>query len=325
MELLNKTNLDAVVNLCVELDMPWQVVDKIKPMFAGQQAGPAGELAAALTDAAAAPEAYKQLRLMAGAAAEADPVSSAPDWPLELAVYLAAALGCWQRVYQPRGIPREVFVASMGCFPRFIGEYYATNGEYGFDRGFWTWRFTCGNIYRLGTLEYEMTAFAAHGRPLPAGLPLAGGAPILSVHIPSNAALKDGPLAESYRGAQAFFARHWPQYAYTAVFTDTWLLSPALQGVLKPGSGILRFARDYRLLWKNEESDEAVPWIFGRQLDVADMPEDSSLQRGVKALMARGGHVGSAAGVLELDGAPVRGDGVATAEAAMPPQPAKRY
>lgn len=221
-------------------------------------------------------------------------------WPTVLTLHLAAALYNWRRVYMPLGIPHAIFIDTMKCFPRFCREHLASYGAYAFDRSFWTYRQADGLLFRLGTLEYEMVKLSQTGlariTPCPAPSPEAD---ILSVHIPSDADLSREALDASYRMAKAFFSRYFPGFRYALTGCASWMLAPKLKELLSPGSGILRFQSDYDIRYVDPADDGAVYWVCKRKPeDLSAMPEDTSLQRKLKALMLSGGHLGSGAGVL---------------------------
>ncbi len=214
----------------------------------------------------------------------------------QLAAYLAAAAGT-REICRAAGVDETVFADTMRCFPRFLSETHANTGQWRFDRAFWTWRQTACRLFRLGTLEFEYRA--AGGAPPPG---LAGGDAVLSVHIPSDARLTGGALADSYARMRRFFAEEGAAFctqgAPKAVVCSTWLLSPALTPLLTARSGIRRFASDYELYETDPDDPGFYHWLFGGQAPVGALPGKTSLQRAVKDLLAGGGRLGAARGVL---------------------------
>ena len=124
-----------------------------------------------------------------------------------LAVYLSAALTTWE-MYKKLDIPRFIYIDTMKMFSRFVHEHFETYGFYGFDRDFWIHRILSASLFRLGTLEFEMTRctdnmvldYAPNGEK------------IISVHIPSNASMTRENLNKSYEMANQFFADYFPEY-----------------------------------------------------------------------------------------------------------------
>ncbi len=215
----------------------------------------------------------------------------------QLAVQLAAACRAWER-YRQAGIPGKIFLDTMGCFPRFLRETHRRTGKWCYDRAFWSWRQSSGILFRLGTLEFECHRLDA-GR-LPPGASPSGR--ILSVHIPSDAELSRQRLDEAYRAAAQFFPGPGrlmcPGEAPGAVVCGSWLLAPALDGLLPEDSGIRRFAGDYERYFVNEGDQEFYEWVFGGYAPAENLPEHTSLQRKIKARLRAGGKLGMARGVL---------------------------
>ena len=188
-------DIPALHALCIELSIPGPAAEACLAQAASAQAAPLLRHIPALLDASRAEAAMRELQ------AKCAPLS--PNGLLELAVLLSAALEA-RKHYAARGVPDDVYLATMGCFSRFLNETHRWTGRWQFDRGFWVWRQLCGRLLRLGTLEFEAL-------PLPAELagPLgaAAGAPALSVHIPGDAMCMPEALHASYARRADFFAR----------------------------------------------------------------------------------------------------------------------
>lgn len=220
-----------------------------------------------------------------------------------MCVFAAGMYGTAKRLYA-QGISKQVLLDTFCCLHRMAGEYRREFGYFGFDRGFWVWRQTCGTLVRLGTLEFEylpaLSEWAAGITGLQAGLP------VLSVHIPSAADLSREALDDSYQQARTFYREHpcmclkdgqVPQ----GIICNSWLLSPTLRTLLKPNSGIRRFAEDFQLCHSEAESKGCWHFLFMAKDDVApaDLPENTSLQRSVKAHLMAGGGIGGGFGLLK--------------------------
>lgn len=215
----------------------------------------------------------------------------------QLAVMLAAArrtADLWARA----GIAETLFWDTMGCFGRFLRETHAVLGRWCFDRSFWVWRQTAGYIARLGALEFEYCQ--AQTGPLPPGI--AAGDVILQVHIPSDARLAGTDLECSYTLAQRFFSHGNPLQndprPPRAVLCGSWLLAPALQTLLAPGSGIRRFAAGYEIFSVDEGDEGFYLWLFEGKRELQVLPERTALQRAAKRHLQQGGKLGAAVGRL---------------------------
>ena len=131
--------------------------------------------------------------------------------------------GVWRR------FPEDVFIATMGCFSRFVREHFDSYGYYGFDRDFWTTRQVNAKLFRIGELEYEIV----NGDEI-----ADGDEACISLHIPSDAVMKPDALNESLDRAKAFFAEFFPGKENCAVCCESWLLAPKLKSLLPDDSNI---------------------------------------------------------------------------------------
>lgn len=241
-----------------------------------------------LTDPAAAEKA---------AAALAERLKDSGERGLDiLAVFLAAA-AIDRQTWAARGIPDRVFLDTMGCFPRFVEEHFVTFGVRGFDRHFWAWRQTAGLLFRVGALEYELRATKRELRTQSFALP--PESPILSLHIPSDADLSRASVLGSFGQAREFFARFFPDFRYRAAYCASWLLSGNLRGLLPESSRIRGFQDLFEIAFCDESENDCIVWVFKREYqNPADYPEDTSLQRSIKAFILGGGTVGCGVGFV---------------------------
>lgn len=196
---------------------------------------------------------------------------------------LRCALDAWER-YQELGISRRVYVDTMACFSRFVREHLESYGCYGFDRGFWTVRQVSCRLFRIGELEYELTA--------------RDGAPQIRLHIPSDAHLERALLRESVLQAKTLIARCFPAYENVPIACCSWLLSPTLKALLPARSRILDFQKSFRIVPLGS-GDSYRLWAFRNpKLQVKDFPENTALQRSLKAYLLSGGSFTEAEGTL---------------------------
>ena len=72
-----------------------------------------------------------------------------------MAAFLAATLLTRDK-YDEKGIDRNVFYQTMGCFNEGVNDAYALTGEWSFEWADWYRRHVAGVLYKLGSLEFEM-------------------------------------------------------------------------------------------------------------------------------------------------------------------------
>lgn len=200
--------------------------------------------------------------------------------------HLLRACDCWEE-YQRLGISEEIYIATMACFSRFVGEHMVSFGCYGFDRDFWTTRQISAKLFRIGQLEYELLEEQGERK--------------ISLHIPSDCKLHTALLRQSYLQAKALISKTFPDFADVPYVCGSWLLSPNLKDFLPESSNILKFQQSFTLTDVYAEPDFK-EWVFKRtDIPDSDLPEDTSLQRKVKAFLLSGGIFLSGEGILISD------------------------
>lgn len=216
-----------------------------------------------------------------------DALGADPKGFRELCCMLRCALAA-KPEFHALGFPESVYYDTMGCFSRFVREHRESYGCYGFDRGFWTVRQISCRLFRIGQLEYELAAL--------------DGKPAISLHIPTDVRLELPLLRSSYLEARNLINAAFPEYRDAPVFCDSWLLSPTLEALLPENSRILQFQRSFRRTSLSDTAQGYVQWVFKNpRLTVAQYPEDTSLQRKLKAFLLEGGTFVSAKGILTGD------------------------
>lgn len=188
--------------------------------------------------------------------------------------------------YAELGISESIFIDTMKCFTRFVGEHKASFGCYGFDRDFWTGRQLSLQLFRLGELEFEKV--------------LENGKKTISVHIPSDAVLTESECKKSIDNSAEFFERYDSRYTDVGYSFNSWLLSPALKALLPENSRILKFQNLFKIESVDKSSDGFLEWVYKRKdIKIEDLPENTSLQKKMKQYLLDGGWVGEAKGYLK--------------------------
>lgn len=202
---------------------------------------------------------------------------------------LLCQMKCAARIYEgyrKKGIPDDIYIDTMKCFSRFIGECGRKRGALFFDRGWWTYRQISMQIFRIGALEYELQGSEKEK--------------CIGIHIPSDADFSQASVETSLRRARKFFAAFYPDYRDASYICDSWLLSPSLRELLPENSNILSFQRRFVIMKTDKEREDCLEWLFGVLDGTAyeKLPESTLLQRNVKRLLLEGGSIGCACGAL---------------------------
>lgn len=203
----------------------------------------------------------------------------------------AAELFSW---YRAQGISETIFVETMECFPRFIGECREITGRFAFDREWWTARQIGGRLFRLGALEYEITTWEKQQA--------------VGIHIPSGADLSAASCEASIAMAREFFRQHadiFPGYDAAPWICHSWLLAPELGALLGKESRILQFQKRFIIEAADYEEEDYLEWVFRcrptsvRLKGYGCLPEETSLQKRMKAHLLGGGKIGAGFGRLK--------------------------
>ncbi|MBR2937153.1 MAG: hypothetical protein IKB80_01460 [Oscillospiraceae bacterium] len=119
------------------------------------------------------------------------------------------------------------------------------------------------------------------------------------IHIPRQGSFDAETVQRSIDRARAVFATCYPDYPFKAIFCESWLLSEDLRDMLKPDSKILDFQNRFiKVPLKSEGADVfdfAFPLPIGYR-DYPNLPEDTSLQRAIKAHYLAGNYLHEGAG-----------------------------
>ena len=189
--------------------------------------------------------------------------------------------------YDRLGISETVYIDSMAAFSRFVGEHKESYGCYGFDRGFWTTRQVSCKLFRIGQMEYELTTWK--------------GAPAVSLHIPTDVDLRPEVLRPSMAEGLAQLYQLFPDYIGKPVYCHSWLLSPQLKDLLPESSNILKFQELFDISPEGIPGKDVLLWVFKNpRLPREDYPENTSLQRKLKAFFLQDGQFLEGVGYLRL-------------------------
>lgn len=187
-----------------------------------------------------------------------------------------------------KDIPHDIWIATMKCFSRFVGEYKDSYGSYGFDRGFWTVRQIDARLFRVGELEYELKKDSDS----------------IHLHIPSDVQLQMPLLDESVRQAKQFLKQWFPDWEEAPMECNSWLLAPALKELLADTSHILQFQNAFEIMSTDPDAMDVLEWVFGlaegqqKDVQLQELPEKTSLQKRMKQYLLDGGQVGVSRGRL---------------------------
>ena len=262
---------NAIFTLCQSLNMPQPVTEEILALLPGL---PLSLLQPAMN------KLFQESTWEEGLELLKQQLAPDPRGIKMLTCMLICALET-QKAYAEKGIPEDIFLATMDCFPRFVKEHMVSFGCYGFDRDFWTVRQLSCVLFRTGLLEYELR----EGK--------------ISLHIPTGAHLLPEAIDASLTAAHSFLARFFPAWADVPMDCHSWLLSPQLPELLDPDSKIIRFQNRFRITAEPEQTEDFLEWVFkNKNIPYAQLPENTSLQKKMKQYLLQGGIFVEGRGIL---------------------------
>lgn len=196
------------------------------------------------------------------------------------------------------GVPADVTALTLADVGRMLARNRVWFGEPGLgdELGGWLTRHLHGALVQLGRLQYERVRLGdGPGLQLRMlGFPCGPGDLTLNLHIPGvggplSAAAVDGSLA----AARAFFRKRFADEHYALVTCHSWLLDPQLRDVLPAGANLATFQQRFTLGPPHDgDGDVSVrKFVFGDvDTPLADLPQDTSLQRAVVGHLQDGRH-----------------------------------
>ena len=127
------------------------------------------------------------------------------------------------------------------------------------------------------------------------------GSACLSVHIPARGALTHEACEESYKRAKELFSTLHPELKISAFRCHSWMMAPELKSILRPGSNLLDFQAPYLKYPCKTKGEDVYNFVFKtKPIAPAKLPEDTSLQRALKAIYLAGGYLYEYNGIFTM-------------------------
>lgn len=155
------------------------------------------------------------------------------------------------------------------------------------------------NIYGYGSYgskvettlhTYPKKDWEVHLRP---------GDDVLSMHIPEGADIAPDTVIPQIQHAREIVRTRFPEHKGTNIFGSSWLLNPGLLEIVKPGSKIAEFMTLFTCYPILDDGTSVFSFVFNRQPEnLVDLPEDTSLRRGLKKMYLEGRYNHIYAGIV---------------------------
>ncbi len=147
---------------------------------------------------------------------------------------------------------------------------------------------SCGTIsghrVAMGRAQRERTVLPADEWTLA----LQAGDPVVHLHIPAGERFDPEYVERSYKEAFSVLEHCWKDWKPKALVCRSWLMEPALEQLLPPGSNILAFQKPF-VPFPSRGRESALENVFGFVPEsYGSLPENTSLQRALKAYYLSG-------------------------------------
>lgn len=199
--------------------------------------------------------------------------------------------------YQEKGIPDDVFYATMKNFAGACIGCYNRTGHYGIVQvtfRAWYRRHLDGTLFRLGRLEFDITGseydFVLDGHTIKKG------DTCIYVHIPGGTPLDEEECDAAYDTARKFFKEYF-QINPVVFYSSSWLLHPWMQEVLPESSRIIKFQKRFQLVDIVQDEPVIRRWLFDRsEAPYDELPVTTSLHKAALFRLKNGLPIGYARG-----------------------------
>lgn len=121
----------------------------------------------------------------------------------------------------------------------------------------------------------------------------------ISFHIPEGANISLDTVIPQFKKARRIVAERYPEHRGLDIYGSSWILDPSLHEIIKPTSNIAQLMTLFTLYPVRSDGDSVFSFVFERKpKDLKDLPEDSSLRRGLKKMYLEGRYNHIYAGIV---------------------------
>ena len=131
---------------------------------------------------------------------------------------------------------------------------------------------------------------------------LSPGDGAVSVHIPTGAALTFENCVSAFHECLDIAKKYYPEYNVKALYCHSWLLDPRIGGLINKKSNIVNFGSQFLRYPSKSEGRGVFSFLFRKPFErLEDLPENTSLERAVKAHYLEGKFIYETGGVIFED------------------------
>lgn len=127
------------------------------------------------------------------------------------------------------------------------------------------------------------------------------GDDFISFHIPEGADITLENVIAQFKKGQRIARERYPEHTGFHIYGSSWIFDPTLKEIVKPDSKIARLMTLFTLYPVKSDGNSIFSFVFDRKpQDLTELPEDSSLRRGLKKMYLEGRYNHIYAGLANL-------------------------
>lgn len=201
--------------------------------------------------------------------------------------------------YTEKGIEKQIFFDTLKELVRWTRVWSDIKGELYLGELKWLSLIMKMELFRIGELEF----IAKKSTCTCSELGLKQGDNIVEVHIPEKVNLSPEAVKRSFKLANDFYAKYYPEYKYSHYTCFSWLLDEGLSNFLSSESNIIQFQKMFTLVQSDrQESDFALKFIFKWDTTRDNLKNAvciSGFAEKIKAYALSGGKLYACSGVIK--------------------------
>lgn len=202
--------------------------------------------------------------------------------------------------YKEKGIPHEILLNTIDDFIISVERQYDIDGSIGIVMASVLAKHLSMKLFRLGRLQFCMEEISVD-------VPEKGivkGTKVMDLHIPIGGSITKEELNRSFKIADEFFAKYFPDYHYDYYMCHSWLLDETLKQFLKESSNIIKFQNLFFPV-AGREDDAILRFMFKYHIEkreeLLDCHANTPFAKSVKEYALSGGKFYNVLGVVERD------------------------
>ena len=218
--------------------------------------------------------------------------------------------------YEKKGISDEIFFDTMNDIKIWINDCRDNLHSVGLNELNWIMHHMNMNIFKIGRLQYQKMFYYMPNAYKKNGVEIKLGDKIWNVHICRGEKLTIESCEESFKLAQEFIRKYFPEYPDNKFMCHSWLLYPANKEFMPEGSNILKFPEFWDVISHREDPASAYRWLFSVRYKNKEMlknkkktgsygcteklPQNTIMQKKGVEYILNGGTLGDGCGVKIL-------------------------